>query len=195
MLFRSAGRKNRSYQRNNCSSFQVVQMFKVQIELEHPTLASIVAPPSRWQRHLGGAPNLYRPRPVHASRTPHARVGVPGTKERGFAMVVRFLSEWEWERGVSVPLYESEEDRKEAEEARKVEVSPDKAGVWVVSTEMDPEGRMWTAEGPDAIVARRVRSIAKASWAALQGMESSEFDAKVGFLIRIVHAPRTDSVL
>lgn len=120
-----------------------------------------------------------------AARTPHARESVPGTKERGFAQVVRFLGEWEWERGVSVPLYESEEDMNDAEAARKVEVSADKRGVWVIATEMDPQGRMWTSEGPDAIVARRVRSIAKASWVALQGMESPDFDAKVSTLTSV----------
>lgn len=113
-------------------------------------------------------------------RTAKDRESVPGTRERGFARVVQFLKDWEWEKGLSVPLYESQEEAQEVEETRKVEVTAgSRTGVWVIQTELDPEGHMWTAEGPDAIVARRVRAIAKASWEALQGMESPAFDAKV----------------
>lgn len=108
------------------------------------------------------------------------RARVPGTKERGFACVVRFLAEWEWERGLRVPLYGADDDDAAAvRESARVRVAAGAKGVWTLATELDPEGRVWTAHGPDAIVARRVRAVAKASWAALQGMGRADFDVKV----------------
>ena len=66
----------------------------------------------------------------------------------------------------------------------KVEVKAgERRGVWAISTELDRDGHMWTAECPDAIVARRVQAIARASWTALQEIENPEFDAKVCSLL------------
>ncbi|THG99128.1 hypothetical protein EW026_g3163 [Hermanssonia centrifuga] len=93
------------------------------------------------------------------------RESVPGTKERGLAVVVEFLKDWEWENGLFVPL-----------------LTGGKSGAWAVSTELDPTGHMWTSNGPDAIVARRVRTIAKASWSCLQEVEGGDFDVKTLFV-------------
>lgn len=119
-----------------------------------------------------------------AARTVKDRESVPGTKERGFARVVRFLKDWQWEKGVFVPLYGDEQDGAQEGEEKKSEVevrAGERRGVWAISTELDREGHMWTAECPDAIVARRVQAVARASWAALQEIEHPEFDAKVRF--------------
>ena len=77
--------------------------------------------------------------------------------------------------GHSKVTSEGEEDAKPEVEVKAGE----RRGVWAVSTEFDKDGHMWTAHGPDAIVARRVQAVARASWAALQEMESADFDAKV----------------
>ncbi|KAF9022542.1 Nrap protein [Hymenopellis radicata] len=91
---------------------------------------------------------------------------VPASKERGFAMVMDFLQSWKWEDGVFVHLYESG-----AEEAESSS-TPLSSGVWTIKTEMDKAGRVWTSKGPDAIVARRVRALAAATWSHLKTVES-----------------------
>ncbi|KAK0196651.1 Nrap protein [Armillaria mellea] len=70
---------------------------------------------------------------------------VPGSKERGFAMVMEFLQGWKWEEGLTVPLYEEGKE--------------------------EQTGRAWTWKGPDAIVARRVQVLAKATWSHLKCVE------------------------
>ncbi|EKM53177.1 uncharacterized protein PHACADRAFT_259350 [Phanerochaete carnosa HHB-10118-sp] len=120
-----------------------------------------------------------------ATRTTKDRESVPGTKERGFVMVVHFLKDWEWEKGVFVPLYGDEKAEMSEGETKQAEVeikAGDCRGVWVVSTEHDEEGHMWTAECPDGIAARRVQTVAKASWTALQEIENVEFDSKTLFV-------------
>lgn len=107
---------------------------------------------------------------------------VPTTKERGFAMVIRFLSEWKWEdAGLWICLY----GPKATDEAGVTKAEPTKAiggGVWTLATDMDKDGRMWTKKGPDAIVARRIRALAGATWNYLQTVEQGTFDVKVSFL-------------
>ena len=96
------------------------------------------------------------------SDNPKNQVDAPVTKERGFAAVVHFLASWEWQAGLCVPLY------------GKLEVSTPRgsagsSGAWVIRTSEDPSGKMWTSSGPDAVVARRITTFAKATWNRLQG--------------------------
>ena len=53
------------------------------------------------------------------------------------------------------------------------------AGVWRISTDFDKAGFMWTGVTPDAVVARRLRTLAKAAWAYLHSIETDSFDVKV----------------
>ncbi|KAF7800159.1 hypothetical protein EIP86_011405 [Pleurotus ostreatoroseus] len=105
--------------------------------------------------------------------------GVPGTKERGFARFVELLKDWEWADGIFVPMSESSEGMGEADGPSASRAG--RAGVWRISTEFDKEGFMWTSQGPDAVVARRIRAVAKAAWGCLQAVESEAFDVKTLF--------------
>ena len=107
---------------------------------------------------------------------------VPCSKERGFAAVVRFLKEWEWEDGLVVPLYglQPPENLSNTSTTPSVNNVMHK-GVWRVSTEHDREGHVWTCNGPDLVVARRVRSLAEATWSCLQSLEEAQIDIKVSF--------------
>ena len=102
--------------------------------------------------------------------------GVPGTKERGFAMVVEFLKDWDWSKGLVVPLEYGERDASAVPDATKL---PSTHAAWSLVTEFDPDGHMWTSRGPDAIVARRVTVLAKATWEGLCGLESGDGNVKV----------------
>ncbi|KZT00334.1 Nrap protein [Laetiporus sulphureus 93-53] len=109
-------------------------------------------------------------------------VGVPGTKERGFARVVEWLKDWDWSAGVYVPVYGAAEDVAvlgEEEKAQVTVTADARVGVWAVATELDPDGHVWTRAGPDAVVARRVRALAQATWECLQGIERDVFDVLV----------------
>ncbi len=105
---------------------------------------------------------------------------VPGSKERGFALVVEFLKEWKWEEGLFVPLYAGDSQILEDEE---VSAGSSKhftgSGAWRMKTELDGEGRVWTGRGPDVVVANRVKALAKATWDCMQRMETGVFDIKV----------------
>lgn len=90
-------------------------------------------------------------------------VNVPSTKERGFALVVQFLAEWEWEGGLLIPLYTRELDGDAPNTSSSPPSSGNRHGAWHLKTDPDPEGRMWTGDGPDAVVARRVKDIARAT--------------------------------
>jgi U3 small nucleolar RNA-associated protein 22 len=98
---------------------------------------------------------------------------VPGSKERGFANVVGFFKDWKWEDGLFVPLYGNTESLPETQKLG--EISGCKSSVWTVSTEADKEGRLWTLNGPDMIIAHRVRALAKATWDHLESMEQENF--------------------
>ncbi|KAK7032899.1 mannose-6-phosphate isomerase [Favolaschia claudopus] len=106
------------------------------------------------------------------------RSGVPGSKERGFASVVQFLKDWKWEEGLFVPLYGPESAAGDPLPAS----NNSRSGVWKISTEVDREGNVWTVHGPDAMVANRVRALAKATWDYLQNMEEGELDVKAIFI-------------
>ena len=93
--------------------------------------------------------------------SPKHQVDAPVTKERGFATVVRFLAGWEWQAGLYVPLYGKVE-------APSPQGPTGSLGAWIIRTSDDPNGKMWTSNGPDAVVARRVTAFAKATWHRLQ---------------------------
>lgn len=100
---------------------------------------------------------------------------VPASKERGFAFVVKFLKDWKWEDGLFVPLYG-------ANPAPSDEPSFPKAGaasVWKVTTEHDNDGHVWTSNGPDLVVARRLRALAEATWNCLQRLEQGPLNVQV----------------
>jgi U3 small nucleolar RNA-associated protein 22 len=103
------------------------------------------------------------------------RPGLPITKERGFSQVIKFLMEWQWEEGLIIPVYGSGEPINVTEATAVSDTS-----AWRLFTEEDRTGKMWTRNGPDAVVARRVTSFAKAAWLALeQGIITQNWDVKV----------------
>ena len=100
------------------------------------------------------------------------QVGAPVTRERGFAAVVHFLANWEWQAGLYVPLYGKVE--------APTPLGPTGSfGAWVIRTSEDPNGKMWTSSGPDAVIARRVTAFSKATWKQLQGDPYSFQDVSV----------------
>lgn len=106
--------------------------------------------------------------------------GVPGTKERGFAQVLAFLKDWDWTKGLVVPLDYGDQD------VMPADPSPPASGTaaWSLVTSVDPSGHMWTSFGPNAVVARRIATIAKASWATLAQSDSKDLEAKVSLRIQ-----------
>ncbi|KAK7059108.1 U3 snoRNP protein [Paramarasmius palmivorus] len=97
------------------------------------------------------------------------RASIPGSKERGFAAVIRFLKDWKVEDGLFVPLY----DETSSLQSGKTDSPITTTGVWKVSTKVDEKGTMWTTNGPDIIVARRVQALAQATWTCLQNTEGN----------------------
>jgi len=114
-----------------------------------------------------------------ALNTPRERAPVPESKERGFALVVRFLKEWDWKEPLIVPLYEEEG---EVASTGQSATSP-ASGVWRLATEMDRAGQMWTKEGPDVLIAQRIRDLAKATWKVLQSIERGTREFQVTFTL------------
>ncbi|KAI0368535.1 Nrap protein [Pilatotrama ljubarskyi] len=106
---------------------------------------------------------------------------IPGSKERGFALVVEFLKDWDWTAGLVVPLDNAEQGA-QADTSPPAITSRDVA--WSLATPFDPQGHMWTSSGPNAVVARRVTSLARATWECLSGMETGASSVK-----RIYHHP------
>jgi U3 small nucleolar RNA-associated protein 22 len=113
-----------------------------------------------------------------AGNAAEQRTTVPGTKERGFAAVVEFLKDWNWEEGMYVPLYGIDENGGSPDDETTVTTRA-KLGVWKVSTKQDRIGHVWTSGGPNIMAAHRVRVIAKATWDYLAGMETGSLDVKV----------------
>jgi len=105
---------------------------------------------------------------------PKNQVNAPVTKERGFATVIHFLATWEWQAGLYIPLY----GKVEVPTARG---SAGSLGAWVIRTSKDPNGKMWTSSGPDAVIARRVTAFSKATWNQLHGDPYSFQDVSVCF--------------
>lgn len=134
--------------------------------------------------------------------------GIPGTKERGFACVIEFLKDWRWEEGTNVPVYaapknqtngflEDEDEAGEGGTAKKIkgeakkDVKGSNAIAWTITTDFDKEGKMWTSNGPDVVVARRVRALAHATWDFLQGVERGGIDVQVCLLSLVTNLPLT----
>ena len=102
---------------------------------------------------------------------------VPTSKERGFACVIQFLKEWKWEEGLFVPLYGA--DAAFSDNTPASASKPGAASAWKVTTELDKEGHVWTYQGPDLVVAHRVRALANATWKCLQGLEAGQLNVQV----------------
>ncbi|KAF8269425.1 Nrap protein-domain-containing protein [Lactarius quietus] len=77
---------------------------------------------------------------------------VPSTRERGFACVVRLLRDWDWSNGMTIPLDGESEPGPDIYSS----AVPGAKGVWVLRTEADPDGRMWTVDAPNAVAAHRI---------------------------------------
>ena len=99
----------------------------------------------------------------------------PNTRERGFACVIRLLRDWNWSEGMTIPLYGVSDLGSDVYSSSV----PGAKGVWALMTEADPDGRMWTVDAPDVVAARRVRALAQATHAYLQGVESGVLDVRV----------------
>ncbi|KAI0674034.1 Nrap protein [Trametes maxima] len=120
--------------------------------------------------------------PPAGEGTASSMASVPGSKERGFAQVVGFLKDWEWAAGLVVPLDNADQTAEGTSTTPPAMTSRDVA--WSLSTPFDPQGHMWTAVGPNAVVARRVTALARATWECLKGLESGSSNVK-----RIFHHP------
>jgi U3 small nucleolar RNA-associated protein 22 len=115
----------------------------------------------------------------------------PASGATGFSRVLERLATWIWrEEPLFVPLYSSveagghgsaprfdltmaEESRKLFRELRRADVSISR-GAWVICTEEDAGGRVWTGLVPGKMVAQRIRDLAKASLKALSSAFSNE---------------------
>lgn len=114
-----------------------------------------------------------------AGETTAHPVSIPGTKERGFAQVLRFLKDWDWTKGLVVPLDVEEQD---AVLMSDVEHTRGSAAAWSLVTKFDPSGHVWTSAGPNDVVARRITALAKATWESLICLDFQAFDVKVCLL-------------
>lgn len=129
---------------------------------------------------------------------------VPGTKERGFSLVIEFLKDWRWEEGTNVPIYAAAkkqsngfpEDAAEAGEGgtakringeAKKDVKGSNTVAWTITTDFDQEGKMWTSNGPDVVVARRVKALALATWDFLQDVEKGCINVQVCLLFFVTN--------
>ena len=112
--------------------------------------------------------------------------GVPGSKERGFAQLLAFLKDWDWTTGLVVPLDNADQGASAIPTTPPTSTSRDVA--WSIATPFDPQGHMWTSSGPNAVVARRVTALAKATWECLKGMETGVSSVKVSNYIADAHS-------
>ncbi|THH05718.1 hypothetical protein EW145_g4591 [Phellinidium pouzarii] len=103
--------------------------------------------------------------------------GTPATKELGFFRVISFLKDWAWEFGLFVPVYETKSSTAEGDSAVHVKADSGK-GVWTITTSEDREGKLWTSEGPDALVARRIRTLASSCMSHVLSHESRNLTPK-----------------
>lgn len=106
---------------------------------------------------------------------PDTAVSIPRSKERGFALALEFLKDWEPGHPLFVPLYE---DNGPETEPSVIAVSS-KEGVWTISTVADPGGKMWTSSGPDSVAAHRLRALAKEAYKILQETDVDSRSVKV----------------
>ena len=106
----------------------------------------------------------------------------PGTKEAGFFRFVSFLSKWKWDAGLFVPVYGSDDDESEQEKNVVTVKAGSGSGVWTISTKEDPEGRVWTRDGPSMPVARRIQALATSTMKYVQENEKGSVVPKALFL-------------
>lgn len=106
---------------------------------------------------------------------PDTTVGIPRSKEHGFALIMEFLKDWKLENPLFVPLYE---DNGPLTEPSVVAVGS-KEGIWTISTSEDPGGKMWTSSGPDIVAARRLRALAEEAFKILQETDIDSYSVKV----------------
>jgi U3 small nucleolar RNA-associated protein 22 len=99
----------------------------------------------------------------------------PKTRERGFACVIRLLQDWHWSEGMKISLNGISDPGPDVYSSSESGAK----GVWRLVTETDPDGYMWTVDAPDIVAARRVRALAQATHAYLQGVESGVLDVAV----------------
>ncbi|KLO15197.1 Nrap protein [Schizopora paradoxa] len=125
---------------------------------------------------------LSRAKSTFAKDEDEVPIGVPSSKEAGFIRVVSFLKEWTWEDGIFVPLYDEGEQSEEERQAAQIKAGSGAIGVWTISTSFDTEGKMWTCDGPDILVARRIKQLANAAWACLPALEKDQVHPKSLFL-------------
>ncbi|KAJ4474074.1 Nrap protein [Lentinula edodes] len=126
-----------------------------------------------------------------AEKIEQRKMVVPGSKERGFASLIQFIKEWNWDEqgeGIFVPLYGSSSILGLKQPKA---VSSMSTGVWKIRTAMDEEGCIWTMFGPDAIIARRMRALAQATWGCLKGMEMNGMSGG-GSVLTIFDHPTDD---
>jgi U3 small nucleolar RNA-associated protein 22 len=102
----------------------------------------------------------------------------PSTREKGFACTMELLRDWHWEDGLSTRLYELDTDatREHPEQSTS---RGDQQAAWHIRTTMDPVGTMWTSCGPDAVVARRIQSLASATHDMLAASHVGQLCVKV----------------
>lgn len=115
--------------------------------------------------------------PFVADAAVNAKTFAPGSKERGFARVIEFLKDWEWTGGLDISLDNADQTTSDSSTAPPTTTSKDVA--WSLKTPFDPRGHMWTSSGPNAVVARRITTIAKATWECLNGLETGASSVKV----------------
>ncbi|EIW56105.1 Nrap protein [Trametes versicolor FP-101664 SS1] len=117
--------------------------------------------------------------PFVADAAANAKTFAPGWKERGFAQVIEFLKDWDWTGGLEISLDNADQTAGDSSTAPPTTTSKDVA--WALKTPFDPRGHMWTSSGPNAVVARRITTIAKATWECLNGLETGASTVKAIF--------------
>jgi len=108
--------------------------------------------------------------------------GVPSSKEAAFVRVIAFLKDWTWEDGLFVPLYDEGDLNDEDNQSAQIKAGSGSSGVWTISTSFDSDGKMWTRDGPDVLVARRIKQLANATWTCLPALEKGNMLPKSLFL-------------
>jgi U3 small nucleolar RNA-associated protein 22 len=127
---------------------------------------------------------------------------IPASGATGFSRALERLATWDWrEEPLLVPVYSSveasgggkaprfdptkaEESRKLFRELRRADTSISR-GAWVVCTEDDAGGRVWTGHVPGKMVAQRIRDLAKAALKALSAAFSNERGVSGGGRVKV----------
>lgn len=116
--------------------------------------------------------------PSAADAAANTKTFAPGSKERGFAQVIAFLKDWEWAGGLDISLDNADQTARDSP-AVVPPTTTAKDAAWALRTPFDPRGHMWTSAGPNAVVARRITALAKATCACLHALESGTSSVQV----------------